>query len=143
MFLPEPIALASVSATRPVFMIVMGISLVIFTFRLSAGATGWASRLMIAGGLLLGFGYAILMPSYEAGFIERLGNLDNMRNLPLAVTGHTLKLLAMNGGWFLLGLGLAIHAKIFPTPAPRHRRRTGVPPLQPQAIPINAHESVA
>ena len=39
--------LASIGAVRPVFLIVMGICLMIFVWRLANGANDWAARLMV------------------------------------------------------------------------------------------------
>jgi hypothetical protein len=47
---------------------------------------------------------------------------------------HVVKLVVMNAGWLLFGIGIAMHARIFNFPQPRPRAVTHtIPP----------HESVA
>ena len=144
MLIPPVLVLASIGAVRPVFLIVMGLCLMIFIWRLASGATDWAARLMVAGSLLLGFGYSVMLPLYEAGIIERLGTGAPLDNPATALAWHAVKLVVMNSGWFVLGTGLAMHAGILPSPAPR--RATSRQPqaaTRPQAPPVPAHESAA
>lgn len=144
MLIPPIPVLASIGAVRPVFLIVMGLCLMIFVWRLASGATDWAARLMVAGSLLLGFGYAVMLPLYEAGIIERMGSGILLENSGTALAWHAVKLVVMNGGWFVLGTGLAMHAGILPSPA---SRRVASPQPQtatrPQTSPVPAHESAA
>lgn len=114
---PMPL-IASIDAARPVFLIVMGLSLAIFTWRLANGARDWPARLMIAGSLLLAFGYAVVLPGYAAKLIPSLGTPDPAESAT-ALGWHFVKLLSMNLGWLMFGIGLAFHAKVFPSPAPR------------------------
>ncbi len=130
-FLP----LGSIEAVRPVFMIVMGVFLMVIAWRLSQGSGGWTARLMVAGALLLGFGYAVMMPLYEAGCIESFSPRGRYQgSAATAIAWHSTKLVVMNGGWLLFGLGLAMHARVF-TPTPPSRR--------PASQPLTSHESVA
>ncbi|MES2923041.1 MAG: hypothetical protein V4819_15910 [Verrucomicrobiota bacterium] len=127
--------LASVEAIRPVFMIVMGIFLMVIAWRLSQCTHGWTARLIISGALLLGFGYAVMLPLYEAGSIERISPQGHYHgSAATAIAWHSVKLVTMNSGWLLFGLGLAMHAKVFTPTTPRR---------QPIASPITSHESVA
>lgn len=127
--------LGSIEAVRPVFMIVMGIFLMIIAWRLCKCTEGWTARLIVAGALLLGFGYAVILPLYEAGIIERVSSAGHYHgSAATAVAWHAVKLVAMNSGWLLFGLGLAMHAKVFAAPSPS--RKTTSPTLAP-------HESVA
>lgn len=124
------VTLATINASKPVFMIVMGISLLVIAWRLAKESEGWSARLMVAGALLLAFGYSVLMPLYEAGKIPSQGS-----PLELAATAmawNSVKLMAMNGGWLLFGIGLALHAKVFRT----------LHPAKPSPTTVN-HESVA
>ena len=135
-FPPVPI-LGSIDAARPVFLIVMGISLVIFTWRLAAGAADWPARLMVMGSLMLGAGYALLLPAYEAGLIPSI-NDPYLRDPASAIGWHAVRLVLMNTGWLVFGIGLAMHAKVLPHPAPRKVavvRHAGSPPTP-------AHESI-
>ena len=119
--------LASIEAVRPVFMIVMGIFLMVIAWRLSKVSTGWTARMIVAGSLLLGFGYALLMPLYEAGLIERYSAAGHYHSSGAnAVAWQAVKMVAMNSGWLIFGLGIAMHAKILGVPAPR--RATPPPP---------------
>jgi hypothetical protein len=127
--------LGSIEAVRPVFMIVMGIFLMIIAWRLCKYTEGWTALLIAAGALLLGFGYAVMLPLYDAGIIERFSPAGRYHgSAATAVAWHSVKLVAMNSGWLLFGLGLAMHAKVFAAPSPR--RTTTSPALFP-------HESVA
>ncbi len=128
--------LASIEAVRPVFMIVMGIFLMLIAWRLSKATSGWSARLIVAGALLLGFGYALMMPLYDAGAIERYGPLRKHYDgsAATALAWHSVKLVVMNAGWLLFGLGLALHARVFTPTTPARK----VP--SPALIP---HESIA
>jgi hypothetical protein len=127
--------LGSIEAIRPVFWIVMGVFLVIIAWRIAKCTTGWTARLIISGALLLGFGYALMLPLYEAGFIERYSPVaDYQGSAATALAWHVVRALTMNSGWLLFGLGLAMHAKIFSV-SPSSRK------LSPQ--PIATRESAA
>ena len=106
--------LGSIDAMRPVFMIVMGVFLVLIAWRLAKGAHGWTGWSMAGGALLLGFGYTILLPLYDLGRIEVYRVNGHYHGSPAAAAGwHAVKLVVMNGGWLLLGLGMASHARLF------------------------------
>lgn len=113
--------LASIAAVRPVFMIVMGVFLMMTAWRLAKSSSGWAKRLIIIGSLLLGLGYTVVMPLYEAGKIPRLqpaSRIPGSHAGPIAA--HVVKVIAMNGGWLFFGLGMALHAQLF-SPSPCRR----------------------
>ena len=121
--------LGSIEAIRPVFMIVMGVFLMIIAWRLCKFSEGWTARLIVAGSLLLGFGYAVMMPLYEAGLIERYSPMGQSGTSALA--WHVVRLVVMNSGWLIFGLGLAMHAKIFsPTSSPRMLSPSPLPPRE-------------
>lgn len=129
--------LGSIEAVRPVFTIVMGAFLLLIAWRLSRVTGGWAARFIVAGGLLLGFGYMVLLPMYEAKAIELFSRVGRYRgDAATAVAWHCVKLLLMNGGWLFFGIGLAMHAKIFTAPAPRRPSPVSPPARSP-------HEFVA
>lgn len=112
--------LGSLEAVRPVFMIVMGIFLMIIAWRLSRCSAGWTGRLIVSGALLLGFGYAVMMPLYEAGNIEPFSPQGHYHgSAAIAIAWQSVKLVVMNGGWLIFGLGLAMHAKVFTASSPR------------------------
>jgi hypothetical protein len=126
--------LASIPAARPVFMIVMGVCLVLFVWRLVKARDGWAARLMISGALLLAFGYCILLPLYDAGKIP--GPSHPQADASMALAWHAVKLAVMNFGWLFFGIGLSMHARLFRIPsAPR--------PSTTTATATAVHESVA
>lgn len=110
------LTLASLQAVRPVFMIVMGVFMMVVTWRISARTESWTARLIIAGALLLCFGYAVIIPLYEAGKIESMSPTGRYHGDPsTAMAWHAVKLVVMNSGWLLFGLGLARHARILPS----------------------------
>lgn len=110
-----PMILASIDAMRPVFLMVMGLALLLVAWRLTRRHSGWPARMLMAGALLLGFGYGVVLPLYEAEVIVPFRNLHFYPHAdPAATLGwHVTKLFAMNGGWLLFGLGMALHAGIF------------------------------
>ena len=127
-------ALGSIAAVRPVFLIVMGVFLMLIAWRLAKTSGVWTARLLVAGALLLGFGYAVIMPLFAAGVIENyLPGRHYHGSAATVVAWHLVRMAVMNTGWLLFGLGLAMHAKIFSSPAPRPRA---------QARSYSPHESI-
>jgi hypothetical protein len=126
--------LASIDSVRPVFMIVMGVFLMIVSWRLAKDAKGWTARLMVAGAVMLGLGYALLLPMYEAGKIERFHPAAHMHDPAGAMAWHAVKLVVMNTGWMIFGLGLSIHAGVFRLPATCKAAKP---------ITVSGHESAA
>lgn len=123
------LTLGSIEAVRPVFLIVMGLFMMLFAWRLAQVSDVWTSRLLMAGALLLGFGYCIMLPLYEAGVLEHYSpNRVHYHGSPDTALGwHVTKMVVMNLGWLVLGLGLAMHAKIFASPSPRRSREIQLP----------------
>lgn len=111
------IPLASIDAARPVFMIVMGVFLMVVVWRMAKEMEGWTARLMVGGAFLLCIGYAILMPMYEAGKIERYSPGAHLHDAQTAVAWHAVKLVVMNAGWLVFGLGLSLHSGLVRMPA--------------------------
>ena len=106
-------------AMRPVFLILMGAALLLVAWRLARRRVGWGTRLLMAGALLLAAGYSVILPLYEA---RVLVSVENLRFYPevepsAAFAWQLVKLVAMNGGWFLFGVGLVLHARLMETPA--------------------------
>jgi hypothetical protein len=95
---------------------------------------GWAARLMMAGALMLCFGYAILVPMYEAGKIEKFHPLAHLHEPAAALGWHAVKLLVMNAGWLAFGLGLGLHSGLLRMPAALKAQRTRT---------VSTHESIA
>lgn len=123
--------LGSIEAFRPVFMIVMGVFLIVIAWRICQSTKGWTSTMIMSGALLLGFGYAVMLPMYEAGKIERFSPKNHYRGSAAnAVAWHAVKIVTMNSGWLLLGIGLAMHSKAF-SAAPQRRKITSPTPLAP------------
>jgi hypothetical protein len=129
---PVPL-LAATPALRPVFLIVMGAFLLLTAWRMTRGTRGWTPRIILSGAALLAFGYSILTPLYQAGILVPLDQIGMVGTNPDAVIiWHGVRMLAMNGGWLLLGLGLAAHAGLFETaksPAPVQAPRTSTSPV--------------
>ncbi len=119
--------LGSIAAVRPVYLIVMGVFLMVIAWRLAKTTEGWTARLIVAGALLLGFGYSVVIPMYEAGLIEPISRGGHYHGSPaVALAWHAVKLVTMNSGWLLFGIGLALHAQIFTSSTPR--RNPALPP---------------
>ena len=128
-------ALGSIEAVRPVFLIVMGVFLTLIAWRLAKTSGKWTARLLVAGAVLLGFGYAVMMPLYEAGVIDRYSPAGHQHgSAATALAWHVVKMVVMNAGWLLFGIGVAMHAKILGSPAPRPRTAT---------CSTSPHESIA
>ena len=117
-----PPLLGSIEAIRPVFMIVMGVFLMVIAWRLCKSTSGWTARAIASGAFLLGFGYSILMPLYDSGAIESYSARGHYRGSAAnAVAWHAVKIVSMNAGWLIFGLGLAMHAQVFTATAPRRK----------------------
>jgi hypothetical protein len=125
--------MASIEAARPVFTIVMGVSMWLIAWRLSKSAGTWAARLMMAGALLLAGGYAVLLPLYEAGVLKPYS--PRHATDATALAWQVVKMVVMNLGWLVFGLGLAIHARV-PGPAATRAVITSNRKVSP-------HESIA
>jgi hypothetical protein len=121
--------LGSIEAVRPVFMIVMGLFMFLFAWRLAKVSDVWTSRLLIAGAMMLAFGYCIMLPLYEAGVLERYSpaRVHYHGDGAIALGWHVTKMVVMNLGWLVLGLGFAMHAKIFASPSPLRSRQIALP----------------
>jgi len=138
MLIPEILPLGSIEAIRPVFMIVMGVSLMLLVWRFSKGVPGWSGRLMLAGALLLGFGYSVILPLNETGKIQSVAAARHFQgDVATALAWQLVRASSMNIGWLALGLGLALHARSF-APA----RRPAAARISP-APHSRSHESVA
>jgi len=134
MSFPPLAPIASIEAVRPVFMIVMGVFLLVVAWRMAKGTQGWAARLMMGGALMLCFGYAILVPMYEAGIIEKHHPRARLNDPAAALGWHAVKLVVMNAGWLVFGLGLGLHAGLLRMPAAVKTPRTRT---------VSSHESIA
>ncbi len=117
--------LANIEAMRPVFLIVMGLALLLVAWRLTRHATGWPARVLMSGALLLALGYSVILPLYYAGVLVPLEHLvlHPHAAVDTMLAWHVVKLLAMNGGWLLFGLGLALQVGLFPSLASRLERK--------------------
>ena len=115
-FPPDVLPLASISAMRPVFLIIMGVFLLLTAWRITRGTTGWAPRLLMGGAMMLAAGYSLILPLYNAGILITIPPSGIVNgDAATAVAWETIKLVTMNGGWLVFGLGLAIHAGVFET----------------------------
>ena len=54
-----------------------------------------------------------MLPLYDAGLIERYSPRPLPWQRATALAWHAVKLVVMNCGWLLFGLGLALHAQVF------------------------------
>lgn len=123
------LTLGSIEAACPVFLIVMGVSMLLFTWRLAKVSDAWSSRLLMAGAVMLALGYGLLLPLYEAGVVEYYhpARIHYHGSAATALGWHVTKMVVMNLGWLVLGLGFAMHAKILPSPAPRRSYEIPLP----------------
>ncbi|MFD2256971.1 hypothetical protein ACFSSA_09805 [Luteolibacter algae] len=129
--------IASIDGARPVFMIVMGVFLMIVAWRMAKDLRGWSARLIVGGAFLLGLGYAMLLPMYDAGLIERFHSRATMQDPAAALAWHVVKILVMNCGWLVFGLGVGIHSGLFVVPVAQQ-----VPATEKSKL-ARTHESVA
>lgn len=112
------LVIASIEAVRPVFMIVMGGFLMLIAWRLSRVTAPWTSRILVSGAFLLGTGYALILPMYDAGILQSIPQAHRTGgNVASAVAWHCVKVVVMNGGWLFFGIGLAMHTRLFSAPA--------------------------
>ena len=100
------------AAMRPVFLILMGLCLLVVAWRLTRRARGWSGRFLMAGAILLALGYSLVLPLYEARVLVPVSLLPYFPDADagVALGWHLLKVVSMNGGWLLFGVGLAIMA---------------------------------
>lgn len=89
----------------------------IVAWRIARETTGWSARLTVGGAFLLCLGYAILIPMYEAGRIERFHPSRHLHDAATAMGWHAVKLVIMNVGWLFFGLGVGIHSGLLRMPA--------------------------
>jgi hypothetical protein len=139
-FAPPVPLIAATPALRPVFLIVMGAFLLLTAWRMTRGTRGWTPRIILTGATLLAFGYAVVMPLYEAGIIVPLSKIGTMGTNPDAVIlWQAVKMISMNAGWLLFGTGMALHAGLFETV--RSTAPVQAPRTSPRTSPV--HEPVA
>jgi hypothetical protein len=121
-FPPDVLPIASISAMRPVFMIVMGAFLLLTSWRMTR----------VAGALLLAIGYSVVMPLYQAGVLIPLSQIGvSSAEAASALGWHVVKTVSMNGGWLVFGFGLALHAGIFET------EKSSAPVEAPSSSPVH------
>ena len=106
--------LASIEAIRPVFMIVMGVFLMVIAWRLCKATEGWTARLIVAYASL-GFGYAVMLPLYDAGLLPRFSSNGSSAS---ALAWHAVKIVVMNCGWLLSHGSRAARPTFSPSPPP-------------------------
>ena len=77
----------------------------------------------------------MILPLYQAGLVEPFRPSGHYHGSAATAVGwHVVKVVAMNFGWLLFGLGVAMHANLFNSSSPRSRAEN--PSLSP-------HEFVA
>lgn len=105
--------LASMDGVRPVFMIIMGLFLMVIAWRVAGKAAPWTARILIAGALLLGLGYSLILPLYEAGVLHAPRPDDSPNTVAWLLGWKAVKQVALNVGWMLFGFGICLHARVF------------------------------
>lgn len=123
--------LGSLEAIRPVFWMVMGFFMFLYAWRLAQCSERWTARLLVAGALLLFFGYTLVLPMYEAGLLERYAEQRRhySGDAASALAWHVVKLSVMNLGWLVFGLGLALHAGVLRLPSSRRAKAVAAQPV--------------
>lgn len=123
-FMPPLMAIEPSEAMRPVFLILMGLFLLLVAWRFARRNSGWPVRVIMAGAILLALGYSLILPLYDARVIlpYKLIPYFPDRDPAAAIGWHLAKVFAMNGGWLLFGLGLALHARVFENLIPSRQR---------------------
>jgi hypothetical protein len=143
-FPPTAFVLGSIEAVRPVYLIVMGVFLMLIAWRLSKISGVWTARALVSGAFLLGFGYVFLLPMYEAGVIERLSPRGHYHGSEAAAVGwHIVKLVVMNVGWLVFGIGVAMHARILSSAAASTQAAESRPAVHATTRTASSHESIA
>lgn len=104
--------LALIDSTRPVFLVIMAISLILFVWRLARHCEGWSGWLLMSGAILLGFGYGVVLPMIEAEAFNAFTQHHHVISTAMA-TLQVIKQVTMNLGWLMLGMGFAFHTKVF------------------------------
>ncbi len=119
-FVTELSPLASLEAARPVFLILMGLSIVAISWRLVKRVSGWPARVLMSGALLLAFGYSLILPMYEVGVLVKpsMVPFSSGADVTRMMGWEVAKAFAMNGGWLLFGLGLFLISR---SPLPPRR----------------------
>jgi len=137
---PVPLLAASTPALRPVFLIVMGAFLLLTAWRMTRGTHGWTPRIILTGASLLAFGYSVLTPLYQAGIILPMSQIGTVGTNPDAIIlWQAAKIISMNAGWLMFGLGMALHAGLFETV--KSTAPVQAPHTSPRTSPV--HEPVA
>lgn len=136
--------LGSIEAIRPVFWMVMGFFIFLYAWRLAQRSEPWTARLLVAGALLLSFGYTLVLPMYEAGLLEHYAaqRRHYLGDAASALGWHVVKLSVMNIGWLVFGFGLALHAGVLRLPARRAKAAAAQEAIQLQT-PRPARELAA
>ncbi|HSP42464.1 MAG TPA: hypothetical protein VLO11_06320 [Luteolibacter sp.] len=137
--------LGSIEAIRPVFWMVMGVFIFIYAWRLAQRSAGWTARLLVAGALMLAFGYTFVLPMYEAGVLERFAEQRRHYHgsAGTALAWNVVKVTVMNFGWLVFGAGMALHAGLVRLPVRKALPGTAIQPIPMQQTPRPAHELAA
>ncbi len=122
----------------------MGGFIFLYAWRLSRRSERWTARLLVAGALMLAFGYTFVLPMYEAGVLERFAEQRRHYHgsAATALAWNVVKITVMNFGWLVFGAGMALHAGLVRLPV---RKPQPVPATQPNPMqtPRPTHELAA
>jgi hypothetical protein len=115
MNVPPPLMFASLDLSRAPLMMALGLALMVFTWRLAGRVRGGSRPLLQTGAILLGIGYAVMMPLQDSGIL-RAGHEGHRHELVTDTAAWRMsKVAVMNLGWLLLGCGLAMQLRAKPS----------------------------
>jgi hypothetical protein len=137
--------LGSIEAIRPVFWMVMGVFIFLYAWRLARRSSGWTARFLVAGALLLAFGYSFVLPMYEAGVLERFAEQRRHYHgsAATALAWNVVKITVMNFGWLVFGTGIALHAGLIRLPVRKPQPVPAASPIAMHNTPRPSHELAA
>ncbi len=130
----SPLLFASLDLSRAPLMMALGLALAVFTWRMAGRVRGGGRLPLLAGALLLGLGYSVLLPLQESGLLNRGHEGHDHARVTDTAAWNMSRVAVMNLGWLLLGGGLALHVR---------SARKSLPVSSPQSTSPSSHESLA
>lgn len=103
--------LASLDLSRAPLMMALGLALLVFTWRMAGRVRGGGRLPLLAGAVLLGLGYSVMLPLQESGILNRGHEGHDHARVTETAAWNMSRVAVMNLGWLLLGSGLALHVR--------------------------------
>lgn len=105
--------LATLSAARPVALIIIGAFLLLTAWRIHQRQPSVAAKVLLLGSAFIAFNYCLLLPAYSAQWISAPEALvHNNKDPRYAYLLASIRDTGMNVGWFILGMGLVILPRV-------------------------------